>query len=360
MLALFSNTYQSRGQISQHPQLEWLKVRIKENVSRQQEYYASAARAVFADHPLAQLLKLIGANARLDDFDVYDNSWVRAPYVSRNLGFTSEVNKGTFKKHRLYDSDSSMILAVPEYISVFSGLENWRDLEPVRTLWIDRPYLDMAVPSSTGDITDFSAAVVDIPRLVLMYRGFLNYRKKIMAENINAMVLGEESFVAMYALPAMLKSQADISAVSATQAYYYDRYAPTIRVQTPIYLPSYSDTFQKVAKYALERIDGAKMQYSHMLQHLPSIYKSSALSSLVMPDMVPTTQVQWSVLVARLKTIMFLLDIGGKNGINTNRGYINEIQKKTRQISLSGIPYNVMGDELANFVDNSILRIQRI
>jgi len=360
MLALFSNTYQSRGQISQHPQLPWLRTRVQENIARQQEYYASAARAVFADHPLAQLLKLIGANARIDDFDVYDNSWVRAPYVSRNLGFTSEVNRGTFKKHRIYNSQSSMILTVPEYVSVYWGLEHWRQLEPVRALWIDRPYMDMSVPSQDGDFTDFASVVVDIPRLVLMYRGFLEHRKKVMAENINAMVIGEENFIGMYALPSMLKSQADITAVSATQALYYGDFEQKKRVATSIYLSSYALEFEKVAKYALERIDGAKMQYAHMLQHLPSFFAASGLSALVMPDMVPTTQVQWAVLVARLKTIMFLIDIGGKNGINTNRGYINEIKKRTRELTISRIPYDVMGEDIASYVQNSIDRIQRL
>lgn len=360
MLALFSNTYQTRGQISLHPQTQNYRELVKRNVLRQKEYYASASRAVFANHPLAQALKLIGANADVEPWELYDRAITRAPYVARTLDFTSDVAKGRLNRYHIYSCANSLNLNIYDYISPFTSTPKWREIKPVNTVWIDSPYVDMAVPPDVKETLSFSAVSVDLPKLVLMYRGFLDDRKRILAEQNGQLLLGEENFVAMYVLPSMLESQVDISAVSATQALYYGNYETQRAVKSAIYLPGYGSEFEKIAKYALDRIDGAKMQYIHMLQHIPAVYRDSAAQTLILPSLAPTTQVNWALLISRLATIMFLIDVGGKAARDTNRGYINDLKRRCKEISLAGIPYSLMSDSLATFVDRSLVRISKL
>lgn len=361
MFTLFSNQYRSRGLISKHPTTDWMIARVAQNIELQKNYYASAGRSVFANHPIAQALKLIGANAKVDEFTLYDQAWTRSIMVGRSLGFTSEVNKGSALAHPLYKSDACSWVSYPEYISPYTAANDWKELEPVKVLWIDSNKMSTDVPSLNGDPVMFSTVTIDLPRLTIMYRGWLNDRRKIMASNMDAIAYGEENFVAMYVLPGMLRSQAAVSAVSATIALHNGTYEDTKRVNSSIYLPSYSDEFKKIAEYSLRNIkNSSKMQYIHVLQNLPQVTSMSAYDAMQLPDMIPTIQSEWALMVARLRIIMFLTEIGGSNGRRANQGYINELKRKAKALANTGIPYNVLSDELAIYVESCIRTINKL
>lgn len=362
MLQLFSNSYTRRGQISHAPTLASVRSRVAMSVEQIKAWSAKNALAVFADHPLAQALKLISVTAHADAQSIYEKAYARSPYIAKSLKFTSEVNQGTTLqgRHDLYKGCDNLVISISDYVSPTQALLDWQTLEPVKCLWVETNSLNMNSAQTPGFFQPFTVLSVDLPLLAVMFLGFLKYRSRVMENVTESLVLGEENFIAMYVMPAILRSQVDISAFSTTEAIFRGTYKHNFRAQYPIYVPTYDQDFVKVASYALARITDTRMQYVHMLQHLPAIFKEDAGQALQLPDVAPTSQVGWALLVSRMKAIDFLLDVGGGDGRRANMGYIGELQKKVRQIRSVGVPYNAMSDAQANYVDAALLRYLKL
>lgn len=348
MIDIFAPSHKSRALISNAPGIENFRNKVKLNVSRLQDYYASNIRSVPSDNPLVQSLKHSGVYT-FDAVDLQNNAIVRSPYISKNFGFTTEFNAGSFLKHKVYPYTDNMIYTSTGYVRPYQAVSNWTKLRPLNTLWVDADYLDMSVPDNKQQIIDgFSSVHLDIPLMALMYKGFKEDPK------YSQVVLGEDQFVATYVLPSILESQVDISMISALIAVYEGDYRHTTRVNSNYYLPSYSAEFEKVAQFVLDRISGTRMQYKDMLQNIPCVYKSNALEALVLPDFISTTQVDWAMLATRLRIINFLIDIGGANGRRANQGFLNKLKVFTRLVRASRVPYTSMSDYMASFYDRSL------
>lgn len=348
MLDIFTQTYQARGAVSQAPGIDNFRRKIKDNVRRMQEYYASNVRSVPSNHPLVQALKHSGVYT-MDAVELFNVASERSPYISKNFGFTTEFNRGFFNKHKVYPSRDNMIYSSSQYTRPYEAVQAWSQLRPVNLLWMDSDYLDMSVPSHLLNTTDsFSSISVDIPLMALMYKGFKEYY------NTTTLVLGEDQFVATYLLPSMLESQVDMSMVSALISVYEGDYRHTSRVNSNFYLPSYSTEYEAVARHVLNRISDTRMQYKDILQNIPCVYQENALQTLTLPDFISTTQVDWAMMATRFKIINFLLDVGGTQGRKANQGFINKLKVYSRLVINSGVPYGSMSNELASSLQSSL------
>jgi hypothetical protein len=66
-----------------------------------------------------------------------------------------------------------------------------------------------------------------------------------------------------------------------------------------------------------------------------------------MPDMAKTQQVWWALILTRLSTIKFLIDLGGERGLDMNTSYINKIQIEIRQLNRQNVLNSVLPIDLA-------------
>lgn len=353
MLPIFTDTYNTRGSVSNHPGLARFKELSKITVRDLINYYASNVRAVYGDHPLSQVITHM-PTWMTDPVELSDISTSRYPYLSRNLGFTTDFNRGSLKGHKVYPYSDNLIFATHSYISPFKAVSNWTSLSPVKCFWMDTEQLELSVPDSKKTVTHgLYAMSVDIPKLTLMYKG---YKETESQRRSGELILGPQHFVATHVLPSIVPSQLDMSCISSTIAIYNGTYTNNHRVDEVIYLPTRSTDFENIARKALERLDGSRMQYVHMLQHIPTVFAKDGLEALRLPDFVPTTQVQWAMFITRLKIIDFLLEVGGKQGRDANRGFINQLKIFSRDIRMSQIPYTSMSDRLAGYIDNTLTK----
>lgn len=357
MLPIFSNTYRSAGRISQAPQSAWFQGRIQENVQRLKAQFQSNVRGVHSNHPLVQALKHSGSYTNAP-VDLFNAAYTRYPYISKNLKFTTDYNRGSFKGSKVLSSKDSMIYASSEYISPYEAVNTWRKLSPLTCLWLDKNYMDMSIPQQPDTVfaKGFSSIAVDIPMMSLMYKGF----KATAQANNSEAVYGEEEFVGTWVLPTLVESQVDMTCISALIAVFEGKYERIKRVESNYYFQSYSDDFRKIADFVLGKITDTRMSYTQILQNIPVVYKDSAHDALTLPDFAPTTQVTWAMLATRLRVINFLLDVGGVTGRRANQGFINQLKALTRDVRNSRIPYDVMSDEMRGFMENSLTRYGKL
>ena len=355
MLPIFSDVYNPRGVVSKAPTSDWLNIRYQGSVSKLRELWRSNIHRVYSDHPLVQALKHTVSYSE-SPVDVLNVAMSRAPYVSKNLKFTTDFNKGSFQGHKIFPHQDNMIYSHSDYISPYAAIANWKDLKPLKCLYIDSDAVALSIPDNTGASDGFSAVSIDIPQMCLMYKGF----KKAQEADPNAGVYGEEEFVGTYVLSSILESQADLSYFSAMMAVYYGTYEEKSRADVNYYIPVYGADFKKVATHIFNRITDTRFPYVQVLQNIPSIYKGSSLNALILPDAPSTIQVDWAMLTTRLKVINFLLDVGGSTGKRANLGFINQLKKYAREVRSSTIPYNQMSSTFGNLFENSLTRYSKL
>lgn len=360
MLTLFTNTYRVRGQIYTYPSLFRYRQNIQNVVSDIQHYVRTIANATSNDHPFVQSLKHC-AGYQNNVFDVYNQTYARYPYIAKALNFATEYNRGSFKGHKVYPFSDNMVLCFSEYVSPQDTLEKWSTASPVKCFWTDTPYVDMRIPSPMYPPRDgLACSLLDLPTLAVMYKGFKLSRSLDKNQEDEVFVLGEEHFMRMHVLPNMLPSQVDASIISAFIAVHEGRYESQQRVDAPQFFASYSKDFLDIAKTTLERVSDTRMQYVHILQHIPSVYNIDGYETLKLVDYSPTLQLEWAMFASRAKVIQFLLNVGGKTGQRANQGTINEMKTYVRRLRQSTVPFDSMSTTVADLVENTMSRIERL
>lgn len=356
MLSLFTEGYQPRSSVSKSPKDNYLRTNAQLSVQRVIDYWTANIHDVHSNHPLVQAIKHLGAWDQ-NPVELYEIADGRAPYVAKNFKFTTDFNRGSFKALSIYSTANSMIYASSDYIRPYVAVDSWKSLRPLDCLWLDSDIMDMSIPSNEKKSDQLLSAVkVDLPMLSLMYKGFKHY----LARTSDAARYGAEEFVATYVLPSLIKTQADITAVSGLISIYEGTYEKNSRVDLNYFVPSYGNEFADVAKYTLNRITDTRMPYLQILQNIPVIYEENAQRALILPNYAPTTQVDWAMFATRLRVINFLLDVGGKAGQKANQGFINQLKGYVRDIRSSGIPFNAMTDDMAALYENSLTRYNRL
>lgn len=353
MLPLFTMSTVPRTNVSVSPGLSRLRAVVKDSVLKVQDYYRSNVRTATAAHPFAQMLGHM-VPYQLDPIEVYNSAVSRYPYVSKALKFTTDFNRGTLQGHRVTNSLDTLIFATHDYVRPYAAVADWKSLKPVKYIWCESPFLDISPLEHDGSNRyDFEALSLDVPSLALMYKGF---KESLSSES----VLGADQFVGTHIAVSALESKADMSMISAAISMYGGTYEDNRRQDVEIYVPSYSSDVQTVLKHFLQRCEGTKMPFVQVLANLPCIYQENALLALQLPDYLPTTQVNWAMLAARLKVINFLYDLGGANGKRANQGFTNQLKKEVRLVRSMRYPENAMSSELKDFVENSLTRYEAL
>lgn len=355
MLPIFTDAYFPRGSISRSPKADWFRTQVKRSVEEIQSYWTGTVHRVYSQYPLVQALKHLGSPS-YSPVDLYDTADARAPYLSKNLKFTTDYNVGALNALKVYPTKDSLIYSASNYIRPHQAVDNWKTLQPLKTLWLDSDLVDLSIPNELGDVQDsFSAVSVDLPMLVLMYKGF--HQEQSMQEEV---ILSEEQFVSTWVLPAILETQVDISCVSSLISVYEGTYEKTNRVKINRYVPSYGYEYFDIANFVLNKVSDTRMPYVQILQHIPAVYKTNALEALALPNFAPTIQVDWAMFASRLRVVNFLLDVGGRTGQKANQGFINQLKRYTREIRNNRVPYDRMSPALAGYIENSLTRFTKL
>jgi hypothetical protein len=97
--------------------------------------------------------------------------------------------------------------------------------------------------------------------------------------------------------------------------------------QHPFLLYDYRHKLDQSLGIYLKHIENKSLRYEDMLRNLPAVFFNSQLDALKLPDYAPTRQVQWSLLLARLPVIQFLIDVGGDAGRRRNGTVLNSLNR---------------------------------
>lgn len=350
MYSLFSDRKRDYGgKISDYHLHNVLK-RTVEDVERVIDYYRYGTFAVPNTHLLVKLINTISTPLSYD-LDRYDDvTRARAFYAANSLQLTSSINIGRWFHGVFYKECPELILAYVGNDRASELVKDWRNLQAVKFLETPISNMRYLVPNGENRQTEQGLVVVsvDLAMLMIQYRCFMEEQYARMADK--GSMLGVTHFVAKYVLPNMLKSQTDLAIFN--RLYNLQMGAPMGHGidKHPFYITDYTDQLDKGLLIYLERLTNSKREYANYVDQLPSAFNDHPLD---MPDVLETRQVWWLLFLSRIKASEFLIDVGGREGVDFNRELIGKLKIQIKAFDsdklIERMTFGKVKDDLLDF-----------
>lgn len=310
--------------VMKNPQWSYIKDGLRKNLGMIIRYYRRNPTAVKSSHFLVRLLQSITVPQSQVLERYYANVDAMVMNLSMALGMTSSIFKGKIFKGIFYGPESHEILiAHNTYFDPFIAHREWKNLCPVKVLRHPISDLGLAIPDGRQTGTESGVAIISInvTMLAVMYRAF----------RLNEMVVSEESesqrsimqFIRMYVLPNMLFSHLDVVLFNRIDNLQKGAPMGEATVKHPFYMTDYSKQINQVHKEILEWLNKADHNFTGILRSVPAVVKNDMDEVMVLPEMAPTKQVIWALLISRLPVLSFMFRTAANEPGTRNRSEVN-------------------------------------
>lgn len=345
------------GNISHPPIFDLIKRTYQKETNKVMNYFHDSNFYIKSNHILCRLIET--ASIPMDyEIDRYISVAItRAPYLANYFNFTNPLKSGKIHNGIFYGEDNlEIIISNNEYFNPFAVINNWKDIQAIKVIEHNKTDLGLQIANGNLNSTDkgLSVFVIDIPLLLFQYRCFLY------DQYTNMTKLDIPHFVVKYVIPNMLPSHLDIVVINRLINLF--RVAPMGETlnKLPFYISDYSNMIDKALKTTIEKLSNRHILYNNSLSNIPSIFNTSAKESLTMPNITPTRQVWWALLLSRLRFIRFLIELGGDEGLRTNRGLINQIKIYIDRINKQEILKSMFSKDMLYNINDDITFILKI
>jgi hypothetical protein len=288
-------------------------------------------------------------NAPVDyDVDRYmEIMFARAPFVARHFDMTSEISYGKFHDGIFYGPGTKeLLLSTEEPFYVSKSLLNWKSLAPVTVL--DHPVsnLGLLVPDGNKNNSEVGRATIsiNIPLLMLQFRQFA-LDQLMKKSNVGDSLLDIKHFVRMYVLPNMLYSHTDIAVFNRLDNLKNGIPMGESLKKLPFHVLEYDDKIDRVLKVILRHLTRTPMRYSQDLKNIFAIFAADMDAALQMPNLAPTRQVWWALIMTRMKAMRVLLQLSQDKNYSNNNTYINHLKIALKRISYENVMNSLLDED---------------
>lgn len=310
------------------PAWPYVQQGMARNVERVQQYARAFAKPVRNDHLLLRLLGLLSVPRRLPLERYYANVDAIALNASMALRMTSPIYKGTLHKGVFYGPlTPEVLLVTDDYFDFDAVHRDWQNVQAVTPLRHAKSDLNALVP--TGAVTSaedgLSVVLVNVTMLAVQYRAFLY------AQVSNPAPLGAAYFIARYVLPNMLPAHMELCLFNRIAALAAGRAQPApAALRHPFAMPDYSAPTDAAIGKVLEYVSRGELNFGQVLRTLPSFTRPSMYHALIMPDLAPTRQVDWALVLTRLPAVDLLITLCGDELLRKNQAPLNQMLRAVR------------------------------
>lgn len=341
------------------PNWKYIKSGLQRNIAQTVTYYRTRNFSVKNNHVLIKLLNSASVSIFSDISSFYSKAQGQALRLASVHNLTTSVSRGDiFNGVFLGNGTKEIIIASDEYKNPQELEANWQDVESVT--FLDHPKSDTSLLLANGkaysEETGYAVINVNIPALLVQYRQWLKEQKSIL--EMGGSPFPTSVFIYKYILPNMLYSQLDIA--------IFNRLINLINgapMGKPLYrhafnLVDFNEKVDKALLHTIKRVCNNDRDFYTMLREVPLINKDNLLLASILPPNAPTRQLIWAELIARLKTISFILDANPNNGKKLSREQINYIKLYFDRMFVSNGLEQIPDKRLINDIEAEIIRIK--
>lgn len=362
MFELFLHPSRDIGGIYTWPQFDYIRRTYQRELEKIEEYYHSRVYAVKSNHFLVNLLNVLNVPMQYTPERFVQACRARGAYAGKTLGMTSELSPGLIHHGTFYGPGSEeILLAVDDWFDLSDVISDWQNVSAVKVRWHSRSDLGLMLPNgkASGTETGLATIEINIAQLALQYRQFSIDQYKRQSETGG--MLGGVHFIHMYVLPNMMRSHMDIVVMNRLMNLYYGKPMGASLFHHAFSLSDYAGKMDVVLKQVLARLGSVLLSDEAMLGNIPTVVHSTMQNALQMPDLAPTKQVWWALLLSRLEVMTFLVDLNVSTGsLSRNHLDLNalswDLQRLKRENILRYVLPRRLYDETMDSIDH-ILQI---
>lgn len=351
----------SKGEygVLRSPNWPYVRDGLKRNLSTVIRYYRRNPTAVKAQHFLVRLLQSITVPHSLPIDRYYANVDALALNISMALKMTSPIFKGEIFEGVFYGRNSTEVLiASDEVFDPVKANTNWRNLCPVRVLQHFRTDIELNIPDGTAFGTESGTAVfsINIPMLAIQYRAFRLEQIKLTADTDEAQ-LTVQQFIRMYVLPNMLFSHLDVALFNRLVAVKENKPIAEGVKSHPFFVADYDDRVDFVLASVLNYLSIKEQEFAGMLKTIPAVTKENMFEVMTLPNLAPTRQVAWGLVLAELPVALFLHRMSHGFRHARNRTEVNYIQRAAQAFKSDSTLRSALPPRLFNQVASELRTI---
>lgn len=326
------------------PGFVYIRQTYRSLISDVKRYYSKAPKYVDSRNLFALLIQQFVINMSVDD-----DQWIRdveriTPGVVRNLELVSPINKGKVYMTGITLGPHSEEVAIASYEKFNrSDLGNrWRELTPVKYLYHTRTDTSLPIMNNTTPGKAHGVITVNIPMLMVQYRYWLQWQKRLGVEQFENVY----RFIGSVVLPNMLDSFLDIAFFNRIDRDSQNIPNPTFPTQHPFYLTNLNDRLDKLAKTINFESTLKGIEIEGLAWITPMIIKPNLFDVMELPREPITYQNEWAISLARLPYVRYLCRMVMRNH-GYDRSQINEILIDLIEASRDQIFNNLGSSEFA-------------
>lgn len=330
MQTLF-NLLPSAGQgVTRFP--DWLYVRegLRRNLATVLRFARTHSIAVPSNHFLVTLLQSITVPQSHNLERYYDLVDGMALNLSMALKMTSSIYKGKVFYGTFYGpGNDEILIAHTEGFDYEEVDRTWWKHEPVKVLRHPMSDLHLGIPDGKSHNFEYGLSVItiNIPMLAVMYRAFRRNEGAISDGDSERSLM---HFVRMFVLPNMLASHLDIALFNRFDRLRFGAPLGESHFKHTFAMPDYSDRVDASYGKVVKHLEESRKNFTGLLKSIPAVTAEDMLEVMAVPDMPPTYQVMWALMVSRLPALQYLVQMGQRGGAATNQQQLNIIASFVR------------------------------
>ena len=348
MISLFEQSNDSLKGTIFPSNWESIKTGLQINIEKIQNYYRTFPVPVTSNHFLVQLLLSLDIDAETSIRNCFNIVDSRSMNLSMTLEMTSPRYKGKLFSNVFYGEKSNeCLIALDDWFDLELVSKDWKNISAVKPIIHNCRDRQITIPGSKYcNDSEFTVTGINISLLAIQYRMFMVEEEK--DSNIHAATW----FIGKYVLPNTLKEYMDIALFNMLEACYRhgkNSVLNTIRTQVhPFSLPDYTQYLPNALEKVIENLSLTDKSFEAILENIPSVFKKNMFKSLIMPDIAPTSHIDWALICSRLRVINFLIDIAGDVSYSKNSEAVKQILRSFHINNAGNVMSQILPNEILN------------
>lgn len=322
-------------------------------------YYRENVIYLPSTNILASILFNIPLAFYLDDRKYVELINSRIPSLCQSLNLTSSFNYGKIFNKEFYSESEILLLDTTDF-DIRKVKDDWENIVSVNPLL--HPWGNMSFTLPIGGDLDsgegISVIAINIALLATQFRLFLK-EKMLHNDPINSTV---PIFIAQYVLPNMMAHQTDIAIFNIIYNNYYGLENSKSLIYQPYSLPvhNYMNKVNVFSEKVIKWLDNRGIFYTQLLQSIPAVFKDNMEQVMRMPDVANTRQVWWALVVARLRVLVFIINLGGIESIRYNKSFLSEYQKDLAYLESEHIYNRMFTTDIVKKIQDDINYVRNV
>jgi len=337
------------------PLYTYVKEQLGLELQKVVDYYHSRPTNVASQHILVRLLLNLNVSMDRDNYDYVATVSDVGIASAGQLGITTAISQGRVHSPGwFYGKKTDEIIVLHDTgFDIDMAYAQWRTLRSVTVL--RHPFSDMSLQRCTANYQTteprgISVIAINLPMLALQYKAWS--ANEALKPTDRATL---QQFISMYVITNMLYSHTDVAFFNRlSNRFFKEDSGEFVRVH-PVFNVDYTAMLDTCLTKMLQIHTRRALLWDALMEQLEPITTNTLREALTLPDVIPTRQIKWALLVARLPLIHWLVRFTHDNHNTRNQHYLRRLKSQLHAIRVDRVLDQALPQSVLMDIDKTLM-----